>query len=165
MMDETPPPLIPTRYKGPLATGTSYPVGAELISRELAGAPQYGLLDIGFSGEKSQAFLLSRNSFPVIRFEYQKAEGSYSTSNSSWSLTRLEPNWSITVYPIPSTTRRVCRDYLAASGWSIIRTWLNEEWPNNGRIGAASIVISGFHHDNKFEFKHETKSSILPSKS
>lgn len=161
-MDETPPPPIPTRYKSPLAKGTSYPVGVELISRELSVAPQYGLLDIGFSREKSQAFLLSRNSFPVLRFEYQKAEGSYSTSNSSWSLTRLEPNWRITAHPIPSGTRRVCRDYLAVSGWSIIRAWLNDEWPNNGRIGSASLVISAFHHDN--EFKHETKSSILSSK-
>jgi hypothetical protein len=160
MMDATPPPLIPTRYKGPLAKATSYPVGAELLSRELSGVPQYEALEIGFYGEKNQAFLLSQSSFPVLRFEYQKIQGSYSTSNCSWSQSRLEPNWKITVYPILSSNRRMFRDYLAASGWNLIRTWLNDEWPNNGRLGAASLIISACHTEN--EFKHETKSDIMP---
>ena len=160
MMEATPPDLIPTRYKGPLAKGTSYPVGAELLSRELAGVPQYDALEIGFYGEKSEVFLLSQSSFPVLRFEYQKIQASYSTSNSSWSQSRLEPNWKITVYPILSNSRRMFRDYLAASGWNLIRTWLNDEWPNNGCLGAASLVISACYTEN--EFKHETKSAIMP---
>jgi hypothetical protein len=162
MMDANPPDLIRTSYKGPLAKGTSYPVGAELLSRELAGVPQYDSLEIRFHGEKSQGFLLSQSSFPVLRFEYQRSEGSYSTSNSRWSQSRLEPKWKITIYSIPSGNRRVFRDYLAASGWSLIRTWLIDEWPKNGQIGAASLVISACHTEN--DFKHETKSSILPAK-
>jgi hypothetical protein len=56
----------------------------------------------------------------------------------------------------------VFRDYLAASGWSLIRTWLIDEWPKNGRIGAGSLVISACHAEN--DFKHETQSTILPAK-
>lgn len=54
MMDVTPHPLMPTRYKGPLAKGTSYPVGAELTSRELSGVPQYEALEIGFTEGRIQ---------------------------------------------------------------------------------------------------------------
>jgi hypothetical protein len=162
MTDATPPPLNPTRYKGPLAKGTSYPFGAELLSSELSGVPQYEALEIGFHGEKNLAFILSQGSSPILRFEYQKLQGSYSTSNSSWSQSRLDPNWKITVYPILSSDRRRFRDYLDSSGWSLIRTWLIDQWPNNGRLGKASLIISACQ--NTSDFKHETGESIMPAK-
>ncbi len=161
-MDTTPPDLIPTRYKGPLAKGTSYPVGAELISRELSGVPQYGALEIAFHGEKNQAFLLGQSSSPILRFEYLKAQASYSTSNCSWSQSLLDPNWKITVCPILSSNRRRFREYLDSYGWSLIRTWLIAQWPNNGRLGRASLIISACQ--NTGEFNHVTKESIMPAK-
>ena len=161
MMDATPPPLISTRYKSPLAKGTSYPFGAELISRELSGVPQYEALEIAFYSEKNQAFLLGQGSFPILKFEYQKGQASYSTSNCSWSQSRLGPNWKITVYPILSSNRRKFRDYFDTRGWCLIRTWLIDQWPFNGRLGSASLIISACNSD---EFKHVTKVNIMPAK-
>lgn len=162
MTNPTPPPLIPTRYKSPLAKGTSYPVGAELISRELAGVPQYESLAIGFSGEKNQALISSQGSLRILEFQYQKIEGSYSTCNLSWFQSALDPNWKITVYPILSSDRRRFRDYLDSTGWSLIRSWLVNQWPNSGRLGKASLIISACQ--NTCEFKHVTEEVIMPAK-
>ncbi|WAC19276.1 hypothetical protein OVA24_18785 [Luteolibacter sp. SL250] len=162
-MDSTPDPLIRTRYKGPLAKGTSYPSGAELLSSKLSGVPQYNELEIGFYGEKSQKFLMNQDDFPILRIEYQRVQASYSTSNCDSAQSRLEPNWRITVYPIVSINRKKFRDYLDASGWNLIRTWLIDAWRNNGRLGKASLIISACQNTN--EFKHVTEMAISPAKS
>ncbi len=160
-MDATPEPLIPTRHKSPLAKGTSYPVGAELVSRELVDVPQYAALEIGFYGEKCRAFLLDQKFFPVIQVEYKKMQGGYSTANGESSLSRLEPNWQITVHPVLGNERKKFRDYLEQGGWNLIRTWLNDQWAYNGRVGKSCLVISACQKTG--EIKHKTEASIMPA--
>ncbi|KHD06519.1 hypothetical protein PN36_10820 [Candidatus Thiomargarita nelsonii] len=41
--------IIKTRYKKKLPKGKSYPIGAEEISQELKGIPQYSEIEIAFS--------------------------------------------------------------------------------------------------------------------
>lgn len=162
MTDSNPEPLIATCYKGPLAKGTSYPFGAELLSKELSGVPQYKMLQVGFHGEKSPDFLMSKALFPVVAVEYEMRQGSYSTSNCSWSHSRLEPNWQITVRPILSRNRRVFREYLDECGWALIRRWLTDQWPKNGRLGKARLIISACQNTN--EIIHAVEESIMPAK-
>lgn len=161
-MEKGPQPLIPTRHKGPLAKGTSFPVGAELVSRELAGVPQYDSLEIGFYGEKNPALLLTRNSSPILRFDYRMIQGSYSTCNSSWSQSWLGPNWKITVYPMLSSERAKFRDYLDVKGWGLIRDWLTRQWPINGRLGSASLIFAAC--DDSEGFKEIAEESLMPAK-
>jgi hypothetical protein len=162
-MESTPNPLITTSYKSPLAKGTSYPFGAELISKVLFGIPQYNALTIGFYGNNCRSTSSSQDFLKILQIEYRKHQGRYGTCNDSFGQSYLKSNWIISVYPIFSHHRKNFRDYLDASGWYLIRTWLIEQWPNNERIGRSTLSISACLHSN--EIQHVTESSIMPAKS
>lgn len=162
-MNSSPDPLITTRYKNPLAKGTSYPFGAELASKILFGVPQYKELEIGFYRGCSRNTSFKQEFHTIVKVDYFKHQASYGTSNDSWGQTYLESNWLITVYPILSNHRKCFRDYLDNGGWSLMRNWLIDQWPNNQRIGKASLIISACQSSQ--EIKHLTESSIMPAKS
>lgn len=109
--NEAPLPLIPTGLRDKLPRGLSHPVGAEIISRALAGCPQYNKLWISFSAKPVPLFPA-----PVECADFRLA---FLAGYNS-----LSGNWSLGVPAVPSKERNAVRQLLMETGLSGVREWL-----------------------------------------
>ena len=79
--------LFPTRFKATISSRLSYPVGAELITAELAGVPQ-APIEIQFYS-KYERVKTRGEPYPVFEVSYSGTESPF------------EAGWHITVRPVP----------------------------------------------------------------
>jgi hypothetical protein len=144
----TPPPeppapaLIPTRYRQPIARDLSHPIGADQLSAELLGVPQFEALSVSFSGVPT----LWSDTRPATPEQGEKAP---QPILSAW-FTHRRPGisgqsesrefgerWGLTVYPVPSGLKATVRAGLDAEGLAVVREWLaaprTETWRGAAR--------------------------------
>jgi hypothetical protein len=119
--------LFPTRLRVKISSSLSYPVGAELISSELAGVPQAQSFEIRF----------------YSKYERMESRGKpYSIFTVSYAGTQsYEPGWSIIVYPVPRALKHTVKKALTAEFFPRIRQWLEKNASLNGRHGAHSLSV------------------------
>jgi len=125
------PALIPTRYRQPIARDLSHPIGAEQLSAELAGVPQFAALSVSFSGvphlfadtRPARSGEVEREPQPVLSAWFTNrrlgVSGSPSQANSEFG-----ERWGLTVYPVPSGLKATVRAALGAEGLAFVREWL-----------------------------------------
>jgi hypothetical protein len=100
--------LIPTAHKEKIPKGFKYPVGAELVSRALSGAPQFGLFELRFSWKDSfwaseyRARINAAGAMEIMEIEYSPHA-------------RLHPPWTIRVYAVPSAEGQSAKELLEHS--------------------------------------------------
>jgi len=113
----------------PVSKDLSYPVGAEIVSKLLAGVPQYELLNIYFAGYVTAATLRRRiaRGEPVGIFEasYYHARPAL---NRPRSFRGLE-TWELRVHPIPRERKFETRRLLVEDGLQRVRSWLTLQRP------------------------------------
>src|SRR5262245_22223029 len=111
----------PTRHKGHLPKGWSYPVGAEALISALEGVP--GGLDQPF-------WFSARYDFRTKRFQATRAANEpYEILKASYGRgqfrgDRKVPLWEIHIYGVPSQMRSVARAALVLRGMVELREWL-----------------------------------------
>ncbi len=123
------PALIPTRYRQPIARDLSHPIGAEQLSAELAGVPQFAALSVSFSGvpqlwadtRPAKSALSESDPQPVLSawFTNRRISGSPSQESGEFG-----ERWGLTVYPVPSGLKATVRAALDATGLEVVREWL-----------------------------------------
>lgn len=140
------PPLIPTRYRQPIARDLSHPIGAEQLSAELAGVPQFEALSVSFSGVPSlwndtrpaKTGLADREPQPVLSAWFTNQSVGRSGSLRDPLLAKsFGERWGLTVYPVPSGLKATVRAALGAEGLAVVREWLaaqrTETWRGERR--------------------------------
>lgn len=132
----TPPPdhpvpaLIPTRYRQPIARDLSHPIGAEQLSAEFAGVPQFEALSVSFSGvptlwndtRPTSSAQVEASPQPILSawFTHRHPDVSGGRSQSG----EFGERWGLTVYPVPSGLKATVRAALGATGLGLVRAWL-----------------------------------------
>jgi hypothetical protein len=121
--------LFPTKLKVKISSRLSYPVGAELISSELAHVPQAQILEIRFHG----------------KYERMETRGKpYSVFTVSYAGTQsYQPGWSIVVRPVPRALKHAVKEALTSEFFPRVRRWLEDRADLNSRHGfdALSVVL------------------------
>ena len=112
-------PLIPTGIRKKLQRGLRHPVGAEAISRALAGCQKFDDLTILF-GDKPQALDVA-----------PKACDGFSLAFSVYARNESQLGWRLIVPAVPSQSRHAVRQLLELAGLPAVREWLRprpETW-------------------------------------
>lgn len=108
--------LIPTLYKIRLSREFSYPVGAELLSEQLAGVPHFSEFRICFSDvvsawkSKFQQMIAEGADYEVIRARL-------------WSPCFWSP-FEIFVYPVKRELKHAAQEALVSHGLPRLREWM-----------------------------------------
>jgi len=142
--------VIPTRSKAKLPAHLSYPLGAEAVSRALAGVPQFDQLTISFrdhpgvSAMAFQAVLRDRRPYVVLKAAFDRSPTGISTSQLLVDAGWHDPKWQITVYPVPRPIRHAARLALLKHALPIIRRWLSHPTATTWSTGHRRLE---FHFD------------------
>ncbi|MEP7009056.1 MAG: hypothetical protein ABJC13_01910 [Acidobacteriota bacterium] len=130
---EPAPPLIPIRYRQPIARDLSHPIGAEQLSEALAGVSQFEALTVSFSGVPNLWADTRPDKSGVSEIDPQPVLSAWFTNrrpgvSGSPNLQSAEfgERWGLTVYPVPSGLKATVRAALGANGIPAVREWLAE---------------------------------------
>ena len=119
--------LFPTFRKSKISSKLSYPVGAELISSELATVPQAQSFDIWFR-DKHERLKTRGKPYDILEVSYGGPRG-------------YRPGWHIVVEPVPRALKHTIRTALKSEFFPRIRTWLQELGTPNTTYGGAGIRV------------------------
>jgi hypothetical protein len=122
--------LIPTLYKTRLSREFSYPVGAELLSEQLEGVPNFAEFHICFSDvvsawkSKFQQILATGADYEVIR-------------------ARLWTPFEIFIYPVRRPLKHAVQEALLSTGLPKMREWiLSQPTPSSLKFASGLILFS-----------------------
>jgi hypothetical protein len=118
---------FPTRIKAKISSKFSYPLGAELISSELAGVPQAQSFEISFYAKYER---IETRDKPYDIFTV-----SYSGTQS------YLPGWRIQVRPVPRTLKHAVKDAMTGEFFPRIRQWLEKHSGLDSTYGGRSLAI------------------------
>jgi len=112
--------IIPTRYRQPIGSHLSWPVGARELTKELSNIPQVKELQITFAGggpkwPKGK----EPTSSPII-----EARFSYNVKQIQIIEELNLPKWSLTVYPVARSERAEVKKALVQTGFKMVADWL-----------------------------------------
>jgi hypothetical protein len=127
---------FPTRFKSKISTKLSYPLGAELISSELAGVPQAGDLEVTFSAKYET---MQTRGKPYAIFQVQYA-GERRRSFPCVSI-RPDPAWTIRVHPVPRGLKHAVQESLVREMFPHVREWLERHAGLNDRYGLHRLSV------------------------
>ena len=130
--------LIPTRFRSKIAHTRSYPVGAEAISKALAGVPQFEHLELTFWDYKFQPLA---KSYKVLEVAYRHLGGFHSASKDMIERGFHEPKWQITVKPVSRGQRHLVQVQLLERGLPYLKEWLTDN-TSDRRRGSSALSFS-----------------------
>ncbi len=120
-------PPFPTKLKSKISSKFSYPVGAEIISSELASVPQAQELQISF---------YSKYETRETRHEpYSIFEVAYAGNDL------FQPGWSIIVHPVPRASKHLIKTALTHEFFPRLRSWLQVHSNLNGKYEYHSLSV------------------------
>jgi hypothetical protein len=121
-------PLIPTGLRDKLPRGLSHPVGAEAISRALAGCPRYEELWTAF-GRQPLPLYPALTDDAEFRLAFQVVCNNHTGT------------WSLSVPAVPSGERAAARQVLAVVGLQGVREWLCRSRPQTWHEGFRTFQV------------------------
>jgi hypothetical protein len=121
-------PLIRTGLRDKLAAGLSHPVGAESISKALAGCPIYDQLWTAFGSK-----LLPVRPAPADAGDFRLAFTVVCNNNSGDTY--------LSVPAVPSEVRTVVRQVLTVRGLPAVQDWLCQARPATWREGFRTFQV------------------------
>jgi len=122
---------FPTRVKAKISSKLSYPLGAELISSELAGVPQARILEINFHA-KYERMETRGMPYSILKFSYSGPAGSYHPRSIPWS---------IEVRPVPRALKHTVKESIVRDFFPRIRQWLEKHAGLTSTHGSHSLSV------------------------
>jgi hypothetical protein len=116
--------MIPTRRKAKLPRDWSYPIGAEALTKGLAGTPHAEALTVSFWHYSS--FHRPENE-PYVIFVAQHRSArkpGYSGHRGLVESGCFDQKWELTVHPVPSHLRQAAHQLLRERGLPLVVEWL-----------------------------------------
>jgi hypothetical protein len=120
---------FPTRLKVKISSKFSYPVGAELISYELAGVPQAESLEISFFS-KYERIETRGEPYDIFTVSYNGPRSAHFNSG-----------WNITVRPVPRALKPSVKEAMTGEFFPRIRQWLDKHAGLDSKYGGRSLAI------------------------
>ena len=137
--------VIPTDRKQKLPARLSYPLGAKEVSEALAGVPQFDRFALSFHGRpmhsavEFDAVLRAGAPHLVFRAAFHKREPFLSSPNlfveSGW----YDPQWELTVYPVPRQHRHAANVALTKQALPKVKQWLSQPGAQAWRSGYKAL--------------------------
>ncbi len=152
-------PLIPTRYKQKVFHTHSWPIGAEAMSKALAGIPQFDQLELTFAA--TWAFQSAATKYAVMHVRYQRRLRSFSDGNAGSAHDLMELGWGLHICPIPRSQRHAIQTRLIEEGLPLAKKWLTDNTAGN-RPGKTSISL--FYDEEQGTMTHEVERSLEPER-
>ena len=122
--------LIPTRYKTRLPRELTYPIGAEALSEQLDGVPQFSEFRLCFSDLVSAW---------KSKFQRIIAEG----ADYEIVAAHLWSPFDIYVYPVKRELKHLAKEALFSHGLPKMREWLlRQSSPSPLKLASGSIIFS-----------------------
>ncbi len=122
--------LIPTLYKIRLSRELSYPIGAELLSEQLEGVPNYSEFHICFSD--------------VVSAWKSKFRQTLATDADYEVITaRLWSPFEIFIYPVRRSLKHAVHEAVVSTGLPKMREWmLRQTAPSSLKFASGLIIFS-----------------------
>ncbi len=118
--------MIPTSFRAQISSKLSYPVGSEVLSNALAGAPHVDELRLTFYAHALSTATECENALrlrvPIMIAEAKFRGHGLRPGIGAWA--DLSAGWLITIYPVLRTDRSIARALLREQGLPAIRQWL-----------------------------------------
>ena len=144
--------IIPTGLKSKLGKHESYPVGAELLSRELAGLSMFKRLSVSFlRGGVTWSEIAAMTRFPILNAEYNFEQ---------WMPGQVfgRPSWSIVVRPVPRELRGLIKARLVEGGFAKVRHWFERNADLWGSDGIRRFELQWDQSERKIVFEERSNS-------
>jgi hypothetical protein len=113
--------IIPTAYKSKLSRGSSWPVGAEAITRGLSGAPHAESFDLSFHGEApirdGRYLILYANHRPIRNAGYS---GARINIERGW----YNEQWALVVFAVDRKLKFLANRLMREHGLGLVAKWL-----------------------------------------
>jgi hypothetical protein len=133
--------IFPTRSRTKLAKSQSYPIGAEALSRALAGVPQHDQIACDFYAGNPSADKHKDRIF-VMRVAYQKQARAFHHAETAHNHGVFDPRWTISVYGVATVYRNDVKTALLEIGLpDFARNWLVENDHLTGKTGGATLWL------------------------
>ena len=120
---------FPTRFRGKIPGWQSYPVGAQLISSELADVPQAQSFGIDFHS-KYETLETRGEPYSILTVSYTGHRSQFRRSG-----------WHIEVRPVPRALKHTVKQALTVDFFPRIRQWLGEYADLDSRYGTHSLSV------------------------
>jgi hypothetical protein len=141
----------------------SYPIGAEVLSRTLAGVPQHQSITCRFWAS-SIHHDLGQPTLHVLHAVYSQRERNFHDGKFARERGVLEPHWTITVFAVPRQLRGAIKLALIETSLpEIVRPWLIENSRLTGQSGDAGLTIEYVRSEQIL--KNTISCRILPERS
>ncbi len=155
--------IFPTSYRMKHSKEVSYPIGAEALSRQLAGVPQHDLITCRFSAGYPQHDV-GKPQFYVLNVAYEKQARTFHDSKSALERGVFDPHWYISVFAVPRHLRGTIKLVLLEQALpAVVRPWLIEKSHLTGQTGGSVLWLEYVRADNVFKFT--MREDIAPERS
>lgn len=105
--------ILPTRYKMKLSSRTTYPIGAEALSRLLAGVPQFDEISLEFFSSDRLLLNGKTDTLRILEAQYfHRAATIYDGPERREQLKR--PRWKLGVFSVLKSDARAIREQIEA---------------------------------------------------
>jgi hypothetical protein len=152
--------IIPTRYKAKISHELSFPIGAEKISKALAGVPQFGELILHFNSDRWRSIPHKR--YACISVMRSSRRESMAEKYVDAGLDTLWGEWEIDVSPVPRIHRHRIQQYIVDHALSEMREWLNKR--ADTRL-LSEETLRYFFDEERDEFAFEANEEFHPQRS
>lgn len=150
--------IIPTRIRGKISHKLSWPLGAELITQSLRGAPQLSRIVVGFRNENGWHPIRSGR-YPFLRAMH--ISGLSRPINSDPETLPLFSEWEIVVRPVPRSLRHKVRKYCIETALPSILHWLSRRADNQLD---GSEMLTFFYDEHADRFSEQAESRAEPAR-
>jgi hypothetical protein len=136
--------IIPTGSKPKIGKRESYVIGAEIISKALAGLPMFPKLQLSFGGSRGHANNPSPARLPVMAVQYRLEH---------WiNGVVFGPSWLIGIEAVPREMKGLIKAQLLESGLERVRNWLLKHERVWGAEGIRRIEVEWDSDKKELQF-------------
>jgi hypothetical protein len=140
-MEEDAPFIFRTKSRARHSKLVSYPVGAEILSRALDGAPQQAVLTCTFTAGNPHRDA-GKERFRVMHVSYHKRARNHFDGADAAARGVFNPFWEIWIFDVQTALRAKVRRALTETGLPLmVLPWLIENAGLDGQTGEAVIIL------------------------
>lgn len=155
--------IFPTSNRIKHSKEVSYPIGAEALSRQLAGVPQHDLITCNFYAGYPQ-YDVGKPQFYVLNVLYEKQARKFHHSKSALERGVHDPRWYISVFAVPRHLRSAVKLLLLEQALpDVVLPWLMGKSHLTGQTGGSALWLEYIRADNAL--KSTTREDIAPERS
>jgi len=141
--------IIPTRYKTPIGSYLSWPVGAMELTKAFLSVPQIKELELTFSQH-----------YPAPHQGNWPARFSVIEARYVYPRTHLGSVWAFHIFPVPRNRRSEIRKALLHRGFDLLGKWLIGNAGLSGRAG--NVLFNGVWNSELKDLSFESRDYPLP---